>query len=99
MSPIILAVNYRSRDTMEGRAGRQRILVLVYRSRDTIEGEIKALGRKRECVGWLHGRGAYAWKFMLIGSPLLFVASSKSCNMIHHGKQFKRRKCFRYLTC
>ena len=43
MSPIILAVNYRSRDTMEGRAGRQRILVLVYRSRDTIEGEIKAL--------------------------------------------------------
>ena len=55
MSPIILAVNYRSRDTMEGRAGRQRILVLVYRSRDTIEGEIKALGRKRECVGWLVG--------------------------------------------
>lgn len=53
MSPIILAVNYRSRDTMEGRAGRQRILVLVYRSRDTIEGEIKALGRKRECDGYM----------------------------------------------
>ena len=56
MSPIILAVNYRSRDT--------------------IEGEIKALaGRENVWDGYmrLHGRGAYAWKFMLIGSPLLFV--------------------------
>ena len=54
MSPIILAVNYRSRDTMEGRAGRQRILVLVYRSRDTIEGEIRrSAGRENVWDGYM----------------------------------------------